>query len=259
MKTTKFKTLYMLCAATMVVGTVTGQEFKLSKSSGRLEIRDVNRVTIEGNNGSEIIFSTRGSDREKDKRAEGLRAVSSFGLEDNTGLGLSVVDKGDRVEVHALKRMEDTEFLIKVPKGVTVAYFHTTPYGDDFTIRNFDGNVEVTMVHNDISMSNVTGKLNVKSVHGDIDVVMPNTIANPASITSVHGHVDVSLPTDARLNLKLATAWGEIFVDPGFKLEFSDNGGMRRFSEKIEATLNGGGAELELSSTHSNVYLRKKQ
>ena len=59
-------------------------------TAGKLDIREVNNVTIEGYSGNEIVFSSLDGSREKDKRAEGLRAVSAMGREDNTGLGLSV-------------------------------------------------------------------------------------------------------------------------------------------------------------------------
>src|SRR5262245_38180894 len=103
------------------------QEWKLAKSTGKLDIREVNNVTIEGYNGNEIVFSSLDGSREKDKRAEGLRAVSSMGLEDNTGLGLSVVDKGTTFEVSQLKKMDGPRIKIMVPKGVTVFYRHTSP------------------------------------------------------------------------------------------------------------------------------------
>ncbi len=63
------------------------------QGTGRLEIKEVNHVTIEGTTGNEIIFSTT-NHNEKDERAQGLRAVSGYGLEDNSGIGLSVVDEG---------------------------------------------------------------------------------------------------------------------------------------------------------------------
>ncbi len=56
------------------------QEYKLSKSTGKLDIKEVNHVTIEGTTGNEIIFSTTNHDKEKDERAQGLRAVSGYGL-----------------------------------------------------------------------------------------------------------------------------------------------------------------------------------
>src|SRR5688572_17281599 len=89
--------------AVLVSCTLKAQEYKLAKNSGRLEIH-LGRVEIEGHNGNEIIFSSNRSREEKDKRAEGLRSVNSLGLDDNTGLGINVTDKGNVVEVHQLKK-----------------------------------------------------------------------------------------------------------------------------------------------------------
>lgn len=91
----------ILCTLAIVLsGVLHAQEFKLAKSTGKLIIKDLNYVSLEGTAGNEIIFSSLDGPDEKDKRAEGLRAVSSMGLEDNTGLGLSVIDKGATYEVH---------------------------------------------------------------------------------------------------------------------------------------------------------------
>ena len=66
------------------------KEHKISKSSGTLVLAGLNEVTVEAYNGSEIIFTTDNYDEEVDERAAGLKLVNSLGLNDNTGLGLSV-------------------------------------------------------------------------------------------------------------------------------------------------------------------------
>ena len=58
------------------------QEYKVAKSSGRLEL-NIGRVTVEGHSGNEIIFTSANPKSSKDQRAEGLRLVNSLGLEDN--------------------------------------------------------------------------------------------------------------------------------------------------------------------------------
>jgi hypothetical protein len=120
-------------------GILCAQEFKLNKSSGTLEIREVNNVTIEGHSGNEIVFTSRDNNRDKDERAQGLRAISSMGLEDNTGLGLSVVDKGNVIEVRQLKKMQGPDIKILVPKNVKVVFSHTSPHGHAIEFKNFDG------------------------------------------------------------------------------------------------------------------------
>lgn len=233
------------------------QEYKLNKSSGTLELREVNNVTIEGYNGNEIIFSSRDQDREDDDRAKGLRAISSMGLEDNTKIGLSVVEKGDVIEVRQLKKVDGPEIKIMVPKNVIISYYHTSPHGDEIDIKNFEGKIEVSTVHNGVRLTNTTGVLNIKTIHGDIDASL-GTVNNTISIESVHGHVDVAIPTATKANMKLSTQFGEILVDPDLKIEIERTGNMIRYSDSVTGKLNGGGLEINLSSTHNNVYLRKK-
>ena len=234
------------------------QEYKISKSSGTLEIREVNHVIIEGHNGNEIIFSSRDDDHDNDDRAKGLRAISSMGLEDNTGIGLSVMDKGNVVEVRQLKKMEGPDIKILVPKNVVVSYYHTSPHGDEIEIKNFEGKVEVSTVHNGVVLSNATGPLEIKTVHGDIDASFGAAVKGPINIESVHGHVDVALPVATKANMKLKTNFGEILVDPDFKFEIEKTGNMVKYSDNVSGKINGGGIEINLTATHDNVYLRKK-
>lgn len=237
--------------------SLSAQEYKLTKSTGILDIKEVNEVKIEGYAGKEIVFTSRDYDREGDDRAKGLRAISSMGLEDNTGLGLSVTENNGVIEVRQLKKMDGPDILIKVPQGMTIKYSHTSPHGNDLEIKNFNGVVDVATVHNNVVLDNVTGTLKIKTVHGDIDAKFEGPIKDPTLITSTHGHVDVAMPATTPANLKLSTSWGEIFVDPAFKLEFDKTGDTVKYSDKLTAKINGGGVEIALSSTHDNVYLRK--
>jgi hypothetical protein len=252
------KKILMVALGFVVTGAAYAQEYKLSKSSGTLEIREVNNVSIEGYAGSEILFTSRGHERDDDGRAKGLRAISSMGLEDNTGIGLSVVDKDGVVMVQQLKKTDGPDINIKVPNGVKVSYSHTSPYGDEIEIKNFEGELEVSTVHNGVVLTNTTGPMEVKTVHGDIEASLGAALKSRVSIVSVHGHVDVALPVATKANLRMGTTWGEIMVDPDFKIEIENTGGMVKYSDKVRGKLNGGGTEIELNSTHDNVYLRKK-
>lgn len=252
------KRMMMIMMAMVVTGATYAQEYKVAKSTGTLEIREVNNVTIEGSAGNEIVFTTRGRNHDDDERAKGLRTLSASGLEDNTGLGLSVVTNGDKIEVQQLKKMDGPDVTIKIPKGVKVYYSHTSPHGDDIDIKNFDGEVEVTTVHNGVNLTNTTGPLNIKTVHGDIEATLNANQRTSARLVSVHGHVDVGMPVTMKANLRLGTSWGEILVDPDFKIQIDKTGNFIKYSDKVSGTLNGGGIELEIASTHNNVYLRKK-
>ena len=253
------KSKLLILVMLLIAGAVHAQkEYKLAKSSGTLEIVDVNDVTVEQASGNEIVFTSRGTDFEDDKRAQGLRAVSSYGLEDNTGLGISVLDKGNTVEVRQLKKMDGPEITIKVPKGVVVSYKHSSPYGSGFKVKNIENELNVSNVHNEVELENVSGPLNIKTVHGEIEASLSGNLKTPINISSVHGHVDVSIPVATKANLQLATSWGEVFIDPELKIEVDKKGDMVEYSDHFSGKMNGGGLDIQLSSTHNNVYLRKK-
>lgn len=254
------KIMTTIALVMITLGYIQAQEFKIAKSTGRLEIKEVNNVDIEGYSGNEIIFTSRSGKRDDDERAKGLRAISASGLEDNTGLGLSVVDKNGVIEVQQLKRMDGPDITIKVPKGVTISYRHTSPHGSDVNIKDVEGEIEVSTVHNSINLTNVTGPMTLNTVHGNIEGSVSTTLKNPISIVSVHGHVDIALPATAKASVKLSTVYGEIFVDPEFKMDVATSaGGLKNYSsDSVTGKINGGGVDITLSSQHNNVYLRKK-
>ncbi len=252
------KILTTIILSCLSLGLLQAQEYKVAKSTGRIEIREVNHVVIEGYSGNEIIFSSKDGKRDDDERAKGLRSISGMGLEDNTGLGLSVVDKGGVIEVQQLKKMDGPDVTIKVPKGVVVYYTHSSPYGREVDFKNVEGEIEVSTVHSGVNLTNVSGPMTVKTVHGNIEASLSSNIKNPVSIVSVHGHVDVAIPVATKANLKLGTVYGEIFVDPDFKIDIEKKDNMVKYSDNVAGKINGGGLDITLSSTHDNVYLRKK-
>lgn len=255
------KRILTIILACLIIPSVWAQDYKVPKSSGRLEIKDVNHVTIEGYSGNEIVFSARGGKADRDERAVGLRSVNRDGLEDNTGIGLSVQDKGDKIEVQQMKRMDGPEVLIKVPKGVVVSYQHSSPYGGDVEFKNVESEIEVSTLHNRVRLDNASGPMTIKTVHGDIDASLSGNLKAPVSIVSVHGHVDVALPQATKATVRMGTVYGEIFVDPAFKMEIDNGsaGSLKKFSsDNITGKINGGGIELNLNSTHNSIYLRKK-
>jgi predicted membrane protein len=253
------KQLIILGLVWFFAGTAFAQEYKLAKSTGKLVIKDVNHLTLEGTSGNEIVFVSLDGQQEKDSRAVGLRAISSMGLEDNTGVGLAVVDKGTTYEVYQLKKMDGPRVKILVPKGVAISISHSSPYGDDIKLKNLESEIESSTVHSGIHLENVTGPLNIKTVHGEIEADFNAGIKSPIRLVSTHGPVDVTLPIATKVTLNLSTNYGEILVDPAIKLVVETKDDMVKYSSnKVSGTINGGGIEIELKSAHNSIYLRKK-
>ena len=242
--------------ALLMTGAATAQEYKVAKNSGRLNLH-IGRVTVEGHNGNEIIFSSADRDREKDKRAEGLRAINSMGLEDNTGLGINVTEKNGNIEVYQLKKMNAPDVKILVPKGVIVSFDHQSQYGGEAKFRNMENEIEVSCQYNGVELENVTGPLTIKTVYGHVDASLSPNMKGPISIVSIYGHVDVAMPVGTKANLKMSTSYGEIFMAPEFKL-MVENEGRESEGDRVRGTINGGGISIDLRSDYQEIYLRKK-
>lgn len=241
----------------VALNTAVAQEFKVAKSTGRLEL-NIGRVTVEGHTGNEIIFSSRDHKEGKDERAEGLRAINSLGLEDNTGLGINVTQKGDVVEVSQLKKMNAPDVKILVPKGVIVSFSHESQYGGTATFKNMENEIEVSANYNSIELENITGPVTAKTVYGHIEADFNQNVKGPISIVSIYGYVDVTLPIATKANLKMSTSYGEILVAPEFKIEIDKQGDMVRYSDRVNGKINGGGINVDFRSDYSKIYLRKK-
>ena len=183
------KVLVLICVW-LAVQTTFAQEFKVAKSTGRLEL-NIGRVTVEGHSGNEIIFSSRDNRESKDERAQGLRPINGMGLDDNTGLGINVTQKGDVVEVNQLKKMNAPDIKVLVPKGVIVSFSHQSQYGGKATFKNMENEIEISATYNSIELENVTGPLAIKCVYGHIEDSLGGNINGPISIVSVYDYVDV--------------------------------------------------------------------
>ncbi|MBK5278926.1 MAG: DUF4097 family beta strand repeat protein [Bacteroidia bacterium] len=239
------------------LGVTFAQEYKVAKSSGRLEL-NIGRVTVEGYGGNEIIFSSKDRSGKEDERASGLRAINGLGLEDNTGLGINVTDMGNVIEVNQLKKTNAPNVKVMVPKGIIVSFSFESQYGGKASFKNMENEIEVSANYNSIELENVTGPLTVKTVYGNVEADLSQNVKGPLSIVSVYGYADVTLPVSTKANLKLSTSYGEIFVAPEFKIEIEKSGNMVRYSDKVNGTINGGGLNLDIRCDYGKVYLRKK-
>lgn len=236
----------------------TAQEYKVAMNSGKLILREIDRVNIEGYSGSEIVFSGDFSDRERPERAAGLRPINSLGLEDNSGIGLAVKKSANEVEVTQISNRSKSRYTVKVPKGVSIYYEHSSHNGKDLNIKDVQSEIEVSAHYNRIYLTNVTGPMAIKTVYGEIEAVFSSlNQENSISLYSVYDYVDVTLPENAKANIMMQSPYGEMFTD--MNLEIEKENGMRPVgSKKVSGKLNGGGVDLSIKSSYKNVYLRKK-
>lgn len=234
-----------------------GQEYKVKRSTGKI-IVNLPAVTIEGYSGNEITFSSKPKEAEIDPKAEGLQTINTAGYLDNSGLGISVVEKGNTVEVNSVT--ENLDIKILVPKGLIVSFVcNKVTVGAKVTCRNMDNEIEIETYDNSILLENVTGPLTVRSLFGAVDVVFRTPVKGPVFIASIHGVIDVAIPVDTKANLQLKSIHSPIMTSPDLKIEMGkrEEEPVGSHATSIDGKLNGGGLDFWLTSKFGKIYLRK--
>lgn len=233
------------------------QEFKVKGTSGTLYIKNVDDVTIEGYNGSEIIFTSHDFDQSQSERSKGLRLLGSMGVEDNTSIGLSVKQEGNEIHVTKVKKHDDSEYTIKVPKGYALDVSSRSQGGDDVKIMNIDKEVTVSLTYGDLIMQDITGPVSAKTLYGDIDLSFTKVAPNSNNtIHASYGHIDMTIPESTKASFSISNSYGETFTDLKFEsiLDTSCEGCQKTIN------LNGGGeTTFTLKSNYEDIYLRKRK
>ena len=162
--------------------------------------------------------------------------------------------------------MHEVSFDISVPRNFSLAI--SLVHGDDFRIKNVNGELEISHVNGDVQLNNVGGSATVNTVNGDITAVF-NEVAEhkPMAFSNVNGDIDVTLPADAQVSAKMKSDWGEVYTD--FEMDIrkadqnrvnnSDSGVFKiSINNWIYGDINGGGPEYLFKSMRGDIYIRQK-
>ncbi len=270
MKPTIMKHNYLtLCACLfLMTSQLFAQEFSFETDRGTLLLRDVNITEVKGYGGKEIVLVNMDlKDLEEDDidRTKGLQKLSPYGLQDNSGIGLSILEEDGKILITQTNNsMLEGEYTMKMPMGLSLYVENTSAHAEDLSVNNLSGELIISTNYSDIELSKVTGPMSIKTVYGDIDVRFErvNTTA-PSELHSVYGFVDVSVPESSSLDLNLETIYGEIFSDLNISIDViqevnhSRKNSCYEVGNEINGKLNGGGTDLSLKANHDNIYIRK--
>lgn len=246
------------------------RQYKLSKKTGTLKI-NLSNIKVEGYDGNEVVFSAPERKEEStDERAQGLKLISGSGLKDNTGLGISVEDKDNTVEVNYVSKRDRGVVTIKVPNSMSIVVkTNGVMNGKNIDIKNFKGELEIGVMYNAVSLDNVTGPINAKTIYGSLTAKFAESIKGPISLVSVYKFVDATIPPSLKANVNLSTQYGNVYAADGLDIkreavttknsDDEDMAGMTDWSRSsdIKGTLNGGGIDFILKSSYGKIYLRK--
>jgi hypothetical protein len=253
------KYIILTCISLAAILSATAQEFKVNKASGKI-VLNLSSATVEGYSGSEIVFKSESKQEDEDPRAKGLRAINGAGLVDNTGLGISVTDKGTTVDVRQVA--PNVAIKILVPKGVIVSFaYHKVENAGKVFFKNLENEIEVSVDYNSVDLENVTGPISVSSIYGSVDAKFGDRVKGPIAIASIYSTVDVAIPVTTNANVKLSSSHGSILASADLKIvmERKENDDMVSYGNLVVGKLGTGGTDFKLTSEYGKIYLRKSK
>ncbi len=251
-----FRCILSLLALLTTTYVIAQQTQTLSPASS-ISLVDLNEVEVVGYDGNEIQIEA-AHKLYKNKRAEGMRILSPSGLMDNTGAGLYKEEKNGEIILTQISVNMDNSYVIKVPKQTNVHYTHASHHGDVVVLKNLDGKATIDASFNEVVLINHAGECDIVSQHGSINATFDKLPENGRiRLKSSHDDVDVSIPASAKANIRLSSSHGAIYTNLDFE-QTTSNGNLTAVNPKnLNGTLNGGGTDLTIESTHDNIYLRK--
>ena len=201
----------------------------------------------------------------KKAQAEKARGMKMLEVE---SMGLIVEEEENVIQVEVEEGKRAVDLLIQVPFSTSLRL----SCRDDergVTVQGVNGEIEVDTSDGPIVLTDVSGPVVADSSDGEIKAVFGKvTPGKPMSFSSMDGDIDITLPLDVKASLKMKTDEGQIFTDFDVQLtpsqqkkeedERREGGGYRVAFEKVTLGLiNGGGAEIQLTTYEGNIYVRK--
>jgi hypothetical protein len=221
--------------------------------SARIEVIGEERKDVE-------LKVTLSGGRRKIVMPSGTKTLSGGG-----GSGLEIRERDNRVSVDSEMGPDRITVVARVPRRAALNLSTTTD--GEIVVRDIVGDLELENINGPITATNITGSVIAESVNAPITVGLAGVAAGGATaLSSLNGDITLTLPANARADLHLDTAQGEIVSD--FELEVKptkpviernqSRGGVTvRMENMIVAAVNGGGPAIRVKTLNGGIKLSK--
>lgn len=224
------------------------------EASGRFELININgRVTATPTDGSEVIVEGR---RTAKGRSDEVAKENLAKLEIREEVSASRV----RVESRAPRMSgfggHEIEWTVKVPKGLTVD-LRTVNGG--VRISGLSGEIHAKTTNGGVRGQNIIAEaIEASSVNGGVEIELgaPLDSTDSVDISTVNGGVSLSMPSESKATITARAVNGGVRVnDLDIKRDEESPEFERR--RRLNGTLNGGGAKVNISTTNGGVRLSR--
>jgi hypothetical protein len=221
-------------------------------------------ITVKGYDGKDAIVEARpkGERHHRAERSDGMKRI------DLAGTGLVVEESENILKVGTRSVNEDMQLTIQVPYNTSLKL--STVNGGDIIVDHVIGDVELQDTNGKITATHISGTAVVNALNGKVLVTFDKVSGDkPMSFSSLNGDIDVTLPADLKAKVKLKTDNGAVYSDFDIQMDASarkpvvqdsqsGHGKYRvQFDRAMFGLINGGGAEMQLTTFNGNIYIRK--
>ncbi len=171
-----------------------------------------NILLVQSYNGTDVVIEAEAPTRDLPEEAQGLRIISA-GASDNTGVGANVETEGNVLKIRIPKSKYFGNFLVKIPKGLSLSLKESGNAYGKWIITGIDGEVEATTSYSTLTIKDVSGPIVARGGYGKISVIFDKLNPTKPNSISASGSVDVSMPADSKTSVKLKSSYGDVFTD----------------------------------------------
>ena len=224
------------------------------QAGGRFELINVNgRITAEPTDGNDVLVE--GKRTAKARTDEGAKEMLSK-LEIREEIGGSTV----RVEARPPRMRgwgHEIEWTVKVPKGLTVD-LRTTNGG--VRLNGLSGEIHAKTTNGGVKGTNlVIDSLEASVVNGGVEIELgsPLDATDAVEITTVNGGVTLSLPAESKATIAARAVNGGVRASDELKIEKEEAANEHEARRRLNGTMNGGGARVNISTTNGGVRINQ--
>ncbi|MBY0494017.1 MAG: hypothetical protein K2Y23_07360 [Cyanobacteria bacterium] len=217
----------------------------------RFELINVNgRITAEPTDGAEVIVEgKRTAKAMSDEKAR--EVLAQLEIREEAG------DSSVRVESRPPRRADhEIEWTVKVPKGVVV------------DLRTINGGVRMNNLSNEIHARTTNGGVKGiginasifegSAVNGGVELALsaPLEASDSIEMETVNGGIELDLPSESKATIAARCVNGGVRVE---NLDLNKETQQNEFDKRrrLNGTMNGGGAKVNLSTTNGGVRIGK--
>lgn len=251
--------LISICLQVIATSSLRSQPLDFIPLSKTINIQGFGEIQLTGHQEDVIrIYKLSENSPSSEDETYEIKLIHTDNLKDNTGMGLSLTNSNKGVYISRVpgNTCQDYSFLIELPASSQVNFENLTWSGDIIKAQDISGEVNISSHYNNVILQNLTGPLAVKTVYGSIQCQWNQPISEAAvSLYSIYEYIDIAIPTEEKATFNLNTLYGNIFCEHDLEVK-KEKLTKKCFGKTMRGTLNGGGTEITLNSTYSDIYIR---